>query len=116
MVWTVVADEDISDSSSLSSSSKDLLEEVVDMIDCPCVCEADDEFEVSRGLVGRIGSLMGGANVLIKDDETSERRVDILLEPLEKASPFCISSHFWFSLLASISESAAVHDVSGLEC
>ena len=84
MAWTVVADEDISDSSSLSSSNKDLLEEVVDMIDCPCVCEADDEFEVSRGLVGRIGSLMGGANVLIKDDETSERRVDILLEPLEK--------------------------------
>jgi hypothetical protein len=84
MVWTVVADEDISDSSSLSSSNKDLLEEVVDTIDCCCIREADDEFEVSRGLVGRIGSLMEGANVLMKDDETSERRADILLEPLEK--------------------------------
>jgi hypothetical protein len=91
MVWTVVVNEDISESSSLSSSSKDLLEELVDMIDGRCVCEnggcevcEDDEVEVIRGLVGRIGSLMGGANVLIKDDETSERRDDIFLEPLEK--------------------------------
>lgn len=71
-------------SCSSSSSNKDLPAD--ELLGENCVgneeggaadCGRDD---TSLGLCGRSGSLSGGANVLIKEAETSESKVDALLE------------------------------------